>query len=270
MTITPTETEQTADELKPENRQSPLAEIDLTEPEPAEENVERKAGKDSRNWVARGALFLAIAVLAVLVVDQIQGRISHRNMVGIDETQLTADTNEIGTAGGGRLVAINVAVGDEVSGGDVLGVIETEVMSFGWTTLEEIELVAPADGEVYAVNHQVGQLAEDNETIFGIYDPETLHFLAPVTTGSLASLRTGMDVTVQLPLGGEIDASLGEAVPRFDLVINRADIDRDRVYLRIEPDNPDQLAGSLPGIVTNGQIDTATSPDGNQYLTAKG
>lgn len=270
MTVTTNDAELKDERLEPEARLGPGATIDLTESQPPEEPTTPTPGSDSRNWRARLALFVALSLLAVLVVWQIQARISHRNLVGIDETQLTADTNELGVAGGGRLVEINVEVGDEVAAGDVLGVLEAEVTNFGWTTLEQVELTAPADGEVYVVNHRVGQLADDNETIFGVYDPDSLHFITPVTTGSLASLRSGMDVTIQLPLRGEVEATLGEAVPRFDLVINRADVDRDRVYIRIDPKDPEQLVGSLPGIVVTGQIDTGTSPEGSSYLTADG
>lgn len=209
-----------------------------------------------------GIIFLVLCVLAALALGgwQVFRRLDARNHVQFEGVVLAVDDIGLSVANGGQVIDVMVAEQDEVSAGDVLATVESEVDGRNGAT-SEVEIVAPEDGLVLHVFAEPGERVGINEPVVTIYDPSEMHFRVGATYGSLTQVKIGTEATLRFTDIDDIEATF----TRVEAEDPRAlPAEEPGAVMILEPKDEfaDEVRSLIPGLVLSADLDTETAPEG--------
>ncbi len=160
-----------------------------------------------RNSIIAAALaFIALGTGAIVALYGYRGR----HFVSTDDSRVSADVVTVSPQLGGNVVSWNVAEGDIVQAGQVLGsqdlsgalttgaVSPKSIGALGGVIADKALLKAPISGQVIKSNAVVGEMASPGVALAVIADTGHLYISANIKEGDIGRIRTGMSAEVRV------------------------------------------------------------------------
>ena len=130
--------------------------------------------------------------------------------VTTDDANLVADLVQVGSLNAGRIIAMNVDVGDPVVEGQVIatvdipsvisrsGITDTTKMGFRDVQDQLVEVVAPRSGVIAARWVKEGDTVPAGEPIVSLMDPRRVWVVANIDEAKIERVRPGQPVEVDV------------------------------------------------------------------------
>jgi multidrug resistance efflux pump len=200
-----------------------------------------------------------LAICALVAVTQITRRLADRDIVQVRQAVLTADPVAFNALRSGTVTEMRVKEGDSVTAGQVLAVVLYDDPS-GQAAPAPSELQAPADGIISLVEATTGESIVGGGDLLTMYQPSEMFFEVPMTYKDAAKLRVGMKATLDVPGIGDVEGDVIGVQSDFGDA-GEEDVER-LAKVVVRPDDASEVIDAAPGIVTDGEIDKGTAPDG--------
>ena len=165
-----------------------------------------------RFWVL-GVVGLIIAIIGGGLLayglwsnSELSGR-----FVSAKNAQVVADMVQVGSLNAGRIVVIDLEVGDPVLEGQVIAIVEipavvsrsqiTDTSKIGFRDVQDqrTEVVAPRSGVIAARWVKIGDTVPAGQPIVTLMDQRTIWIEADIDQGKIGRVRPGQAVEVEIP-----------------------------------------------------------------------
>ena len=140
----------------------------------------------------KGIILIIVAI--VVIVGAYFGSeyyIESTNYISTDNAKVDTKIFQITPGTSGKLTKINVAIGDSVQSGQILGRAE------GGPYIK-----SPIDGEIMDIKADLGQLVSPSDVIFVVAGVDDMYITANIEEDDILKVAEGQDVTVSLDAYG--------------------------------------------------------------------
>jgi multidrug resistance efflux pump len=139
---------------------------------------------------------------------------STTNYVSTENAHVMSQTVPVGSMNAGQVASLRVDVGSQVEKGQVLAQIElptlvrtlqngTPELVFLGAVDQRVDVVAPMNGLVVAVQSAVGQTVGQGQPLVSLMDPSRVWITANVDENRIAKIRVGQAVEARVAAAGK-------------------------------------------------------------------